>query len=146
MRKSTYVIAMILILSAIVMQVILISLKETLTLRTYMTFGFLSYFGLIFICGVLSGLFGGKNISGILAVNIIAVLVVNLVLLILEPLFLTEDVKRRLLEEAERMNIQLTLGKSLGNFISGFMIGSLLIAIASLIGFKISNALMKKSA
>ncbi|ADQ41826.1 hypothetical protein Calkro_0193 [Caldicellulosiruptor kronotskyensis 2002] len=143
MKRSVYIFAFLAIVYEIFVGTLLTLKRENISLSEYWGWG-LSVIAMVAILGLLNGIFGGEKLSNILAINIFAVIIINLISAMFTPLILTEDVKQKLLKEATQKNIELSLGNNMGNIISGIMLYSVIVALMTFAGFKISAILRKK--
>jgi hypothetical protein len=60
-----------------------------------------------------------------------------------EPLIFTDGVKERLLLEAKKKGIEISLGISVGSIISSVMILSLIIALITFIGYSVGKLIRR---
>ncbi|ACM60673.1 hypothetical protein B0S90_1879 [Caldicellulosiruptor bescii] len=108
----------------------------------------LSAFGILAFMSLLNSIFSRGKFTNILAFNIFISLTTELIMDIIsyfyKPLILTDDVKERLLLEAKKKGIEISLDNGdVGSIISTLMILSLIIALMTFIGYNVGKLIRR---
>ncbi|WP_232841798.1 hypothetical protein [Caldicellulosiruptor acetigenus] len=147
MRKIIiYIFAGLVILYQIIFLTWCVFNKESMSLGGYLIFA-LSGIGILALISLLNSIFSRSKFTSILTFNIFisatTYLIMQIISYFYEPLIFTDGVKERLLLEAKKKGIEISLGISVGSIISSVMILSLIIALITFIGYSVGKLIRR---